>query len=155
MLMVDSFFCLFIRSIFGQMYCLSAWSCNKGKKTTAPKPKRLEPARCESERQTLTDTSVYSWAARQNRCQTPPCTLQAPSSRDFTEQKNHQAEASQYWPWSLPSVGESSCRRKNLTSCFRGPHFCRCSYIMCSKGIARSKETRTLTKRLISSNDLF
>lgn len=47
----------------------------------------------------------------------------------------------QYVPWSLLSVGESSCRRKNFTSCFRGPHFCRCSYIMCSKGIARSKET--------------
>lgn len=46
----------------------------------------------------------------------------------------------QYAPWSLLSVGESSCRRKNLTSCFRGPHFCRCSYIMCSKGIARSEE---------------
>ena len=25
-----------------------------------------------------------------------------------------------------------------MTSCFRGPHFCRCSYIMCSKGMARS-----------------
>lgn len=30
-----------------------------------------------------------------------------------------------------------------MTSCFRGPHFCRCSYIMCSKGIARSLPLQT------------
>lgn len=51
-----------------------------------------------------------------------------------------------YAPWSLLSVGESSCRRKNLTSCFRGPHFWRWSYIMCSKGIARSTETERLQR---------
>lgn len=77
---------------------------------------------------------------RQNRCHiltTLSSNSQAPSGHRALGRRRKW----QYVPWSLLSVGESSCRRKNLTSCFRGPHFCRCSYIMCSKGIARSKET--------------
>lgn len=77
---------------------------------------------------------------RQNRCHVPTSLSsnpEAPSGHRACGKRRKW----QYAPWSLLSVGESSCRRKNLTSCFRGPHFCRCSYIMCSKGIARSKET--------------
>lgn len=92
---------------------------------------------------------------RQNRCHVPTSLSsnpQAPSGHRACGKRRKW----QYAPWSLLSVGESSCRRKNLTSCFRGPHFCRCSYIMCSKGIARSKETAVgkteEKKRLFHSN---
>ena len=78
---------------------------------------------------------------------TPPSTLLRGETTRLPEKPPSRGGRGQYAPWSLLSVGESSCRRKNLTSCFRGPHFCRCSYIMCSKGIARSAETEKLKER--------
>lgn len=90
---------------------------------------------CRKERAWESDNTI-----RQNRCHilaTLSSNPQAASGQRVCGKRRKW----QYVPWSLLSVGESSCRRKNLTSCFRGPHFCRCSYIMCSKGIARSEET--------------
>lgn len=80
----------------GQMYCLSAWRCNKSKKTTTPKPKRL--LRQQGKKVTNIDwhSSIVEQPGRTGvRLHPAPSRLlqvETSQSRKTTRQKRHNTD---------------------------------------------------------------